>query len=397
MQVRCGALVVVGLAVLLGSSGARAQFGSIGVGESATRGVALLPPTTSAPATLPAPPPAAVNAPLPPGNGTSFITPNTFVAPPPAPACTPLPPAYSTCCSPAATCCCDGQPAPFTPFMLGDFVGFVANNWSDLKIAEGESPRPVNRVFYKFNWYNNVAPAQWADPTQPIHNVNLYRHVFGFEQTFVDGRFSVGLRVPFNTLDADAKSLRPGEEGIDSTQFGNVNGIFKALLWEDRGTGDVLSAGATISLPTASSHLLNPGQSTLLYVQPFGGFLFNNGDLFVQGFVSVTAPVAHAESIVLFTDVGVGYWLYRNPHSGMLTAFVPTVELHIADPLRQADPTVNNFGIYDTLKLHNVFDLTLGGTFEFASRTTLGLGIVFPLTAPRPFDVEALAQLNYRF
>ena len=51
----------------------------------------------------------------------------------------------------------------------------------------------------------------------------------------------------------------------------NVSAIFKALLWEDRPTGDVLSAGVTLSLPTASSRLLNPGQSTLAYAQPFGG------------------------------------------------------------------------------------------------------------------------------
>src|SRR4051812_24805004 len=29
------------------------------------------------------------------------------------------------------------QPAPFTPFMLGDFTGPVANMFSDVKIAEG--------------------------------------------------------------------------------------------------------------------------------------------------------------------------------------------------------------------------------------------------------------------
>src|SRR5262245_17036944 len=45
---------------------------------------------------------------------------------------------------------------PFIPYMLGDFVGPVANLFNDAKIAEGDSPRPVDRVFYRFNWFNNV-------------------------------------------------------------------------------------------------------------------------------------------------------------------------------------------------------------------------------------------------
>ena len=332
-----------------------------------------------------------------PGAAGNAPTNALFLPPGPSGMGYPASPALCPCNPQPAAAPADSPPAPFTPYMLGDFVGFVTNQFSDVKIAEGESPRPTNRVFYKFNWYNNVAPAQWADPTQTIHNVNLYRHVFGVEQTFLDGRMSLGLRVPFNTLVADPKHELIGEQGIDSTQFGNVSAIFKAVLWEDRPSGDLVSAGVTLSLPTASSKLLNPGQSVLAYVQPFGGFIVNRGDFFVQGFVSITAPLASAESIVLFSDVGVGYWLYRDPEDGLLTGFAPTVEIHVADPLRQADSRVLEFGIFDNLKLHNVVDFTMGGTFEFASRATLGLGLVVPVTGPKPFDVEALAQFNYRF
>jgi hypothetical protein len=295
--------------------------------------------------------------------------------------------------------------------MLGDFVGPVANQFSDVKIAEGESPRPVDRVFYKFNYYNNLDKSRWTDPTEPIHNVALFRHVFGMEKTFFDEHVSLGLRVPFYTLDAEAKDFRllpgpltgtpalvPGGPGLNTTQFGNVSAIAKAVLWEDRQTGSLISAGATLSFPTSSSRLINPGSSTLAYAQPFGGFILNRGNLFVQGFTSITLPVAHAESIVLFNDLGVGYYVYRaNARSSWLTAVAPTLEIHIADPLRKADPTVDDFGIFDGVKLHNVVDFTLGSTFEFVDRATLGVGIVLPVTGPKPFDVEVLAQLNYRF
>jgi len=143
------------------------------------------------------------------------------------------------------TCPCQGhQPAPFTPFMLGDFVGPVANLFSDVKIGEGESPRPTDRVFYRFNYHNNIEPNRWTEPTQPIHSVDLYRHTFGMEKTFFDERVSVGLRVPFYTLDADAKefsavtlpggNLRAiqGGPGESTTHFGNLAAIAKGVLWK---------------------------------------------------------------------------------------------------------------------------------------------------------------------
>jgi hypothetical protein len=310
----------------------------------------------------------------------------------------------------ACGACGESRPARFTPFMLGDFVGPVANQFSDVKIAEGESPAPVDRVFFKFNYYNNLEKSRWTDPTQPIHNVDLYRYTFGFEKALFDQKVSLGLRIPFYTLDAEAKDFRlstdangneivvPGGPAIDSTHFGNLTAIFKAVLMEDRDTGSLISGGATLSFPTASSKLINPGQSIVAYIQPFGAFLLNRGDFFVQGFLSLTLPLVHPESDVLFIDLGAGYHVYHaDARSSWLTDIAPTLEMHIADPLHQPDGTISEFGIFDGVKLHNVVDFTFGSTFEFAGRATLGVGLVVPVTGPKPFDVEALVQLNYRF
>jgi hypothetical protein len=318
---------------------------------------------------------------------------------------------------PAGEICCPWQgagamspPPRFTPFMLGDFAGPVANQFSDVKIAEGESPAPVDRVFFKFNYYNNLEKSRWTDPTQPIHNVDLYRYTFGVEKTFFDQRVSLGLRIPFWTLNAEAKEFQlftplvgppfvgPGGPAIDTTQFGNLTAIVKAVLLEDRETGSLFSAGATLSFPTSSSKLINPGQSVVAYMQPFGGFILNRGDLFFQGFLSITFPLISTESIVLFTDLGAGYHVYHSDdRSSWLTDIAPTLEIHVADPLRQPDGGVFEFGIFDGLKLHNVVDFTFGSTFEFRNRATLGVGLVVPVTGPKPFDVEALVQLNYLF
>jgi hypothetical protein len=300
-------------------------------------------------------------------------------------------------------------PRPFTPFMLGDFTGPIGSLFLDLKIAEGQSPRPIDRVYFNFNGYANLNKDQFDNPIQPVHNINLYRWVFGFEKTFMDGTVSLGVRVPFYTITAEGRdftvvptplgpAIGPGDAGQSTTHFGNVSAILKAILWEDRQTGSLLSAGATVSVPTASSQLIDPGPSTLLYLQPFGGFIINRGDFFVQGFTSLILPIARPESIVLFTDVGAGYWLYRDPSaSGLLTGVAPTVEVHVSTPLRQANPNVDLFGIFDRLRLHDVVDFTAGVTFELSGRSTLGLGVAVPVTGPKLFEVEGLAQLNWRF
>ncbi len=268
-----------------------------------------------------------------------------------------MPPPCDSCPNTA----CDGASDQFTPFMLGDFGRIVANLASDIKIAEGESPRPVDRVFYKFNYYNNIDHDRFDRPTSDFNHVDLYRNVFGFEKTVMDGRVSLGRRVPVNTLTSEGKgfvlnpvpgvAVAPGDAGGDTTEFGNVTAVAKAILWENRDRGALLSAGATLTFPTATSKKIEPGPSTLMYMQPYGAFLLTNGDFFVQGFSSITLPVASAESIILFNDVGVGYFVYRS-RGGFITSVAPTVEVHVITPIRQPS-SVTEFGFIDDLRLND--------------------------------------------
>jgi hypothetical protein len=286
--------------------------------------------------------------------------------------------------------------------MLGDFSRTATSLSTDVKIAEGESPRPIDRVFYQFTYYNNIDKERFRDPLEPIHAVDLYRHVFGFEKTLFDGLLSVGVRIPFRTFDGEGKefAVTPGflgqgsvvgpGAGFTDTQFGNVSVIAKAVLLEDRNTGSLISAGASITFPTSDS---NPGSLDTTIAQPFVGYILRKGDFFLQGFTSVTLPFTRVEAIVLYNDVGVGYFIYQDKsHSAWVTAVVPTLELHVNTPLRQGD-----MAFLDDLHLSDTLDLTFGTTFEFANRATFGVGVAVPFTGPRPFDIAALAQLNYRF
>ncbi|HYV36549.1 MAG TPA: hypothetical protein VE988_12630 [Gemmataceae bacterium] len=298
--------------------------------------------------------------------------------------------------SPCNNCACEH----FTPYMLGDFIGPIGSLFCDIKVSEGNSPRPVDRFFFDANYYNNIFADRWKDPAETLKHVDYLRYVFGFEKTFLDGRASVTLRIPFFTIDARASDygLSVGEKDFTSTDLGNISAIFKMVLMEDKSTGSLLSAGATITVPTEATRLMDPGQATLAYVAPFVGYILERGNFFLQGFTSMTLPVARPESILLFNDIGVGYFAYRNDSGwGMVRSIAPTFEVHVLTPLRQADPQQDEFGTFDKFIIHNNVDLTLGATIEFANRSTLGIGFCTPVTGPQPFDFEAIAQFNLRF
>ncbi len=319
-------------------------------------------------------------------------------------------PAAQAACPPANGH--DSVAPPFIPVMFGDFIGPVANLFTDFKVAEGESPRPMDRVFFRYNYYNDISPSQWKDPTQPVHNVNLDLYTFGMEKTFFDGLMSLGVRIPFYTINAEGKDFHigpdpatgavgvvPGGPGFDNTSWGNIVAVAKAVLWEDKPTGDLLSGGVVVSVPTASNVQLDPGISALVYFQPFTGFILTSGDLYVQGFSSMTLPIARPEAFVSFTDIGIGYFVYRDATcSRLISSVAPTFEVHYTAPIRQADPTATLFGTFiDNIHISNTVDLTFGTTFEFRNRATLGLALVVPVTGQRPFDAEGQVQLNLLF
>ncbi len=300
---------------------------------------------------------------------------------------------------------------PFVPFMLGDFIGPLANPMTDLKVAEGESPIPLDRVFYRFNYYNSLSPSVYQSPFQPYKQVNLFTNVFGFEKTFGEW-FSFGVRIPLNGIDAYSRGpyyvripgpgnhvvTVPGVPDYGSTQLGNINSIFKIKLAEDRNAAYLVSAGLAISFPTAATPKIDPGPSTATVLQPFLGGVYTRNRFFVQGFGSMTLPMISIQSLFLFNDVGLGLWAYRDDSpTAILTGIAPTFEAHLNVPVQGSDRVSYIFNRAGTLPFNTQFNLTFGTTFEFAHRATLGLGFVVPTVGPDPFKYEFLAQFNFRF
>src|SRR5262249_47445869 len=111
-----------------------------------------------------------------------------------------------------------------------------------LKVSESDSPRPVDRVYYYYNLFGaiDVAP---DDPSIPKLNVN--RHVVGVEKTFLGGDASIGLRMPFFSF--------AGSDTYSTGFAGDLSVIAKYALFNNRETGNVLTAGVVVTTPTGGS------------------------------------------------------------------------------------------------------------------------------------------------
>jgi hypothetical protein len=278
------------------------------------------------------------------------------------------------------------QPANRTLALVPAVTGF--------KIAENESPRPQDRAYFSFNYFDNLSAAVNRQRDVNLQNVRVYRETFGLEKTFLDGSASVGLRLPLNTLSADSNN--PNLGGSD-TAVGDLALIFKYAVLEDCETGDLLSAGLVVVTPTGPGHFANfdsvlPLHSTTL--QPFVGYVLNLGQFYLHGFSSLDIPTDSRDVTMWYDDVGLGYFAYHHDcPDRFLTAVVPTVEMHLNTPLnhrgvlRSLDPAGTPDGI----------NLTFGTNFEFYNRARLAVGVVTPVTGPRPFDFEVIAQLRLRF
>jgi hypothetical protein len=260
------------------------------------------------------------------------------------------------------------------------------------KITDDDSPAPRDRLYFGFNYYDNLGKAINEHFGVDIHDIRVYRETFGVEKTFLDNNASIGLRLPLNTLSADSGSGLGGT----NTDVGDLTIIGKYAFWRDRQSGDLLSAGLAVTAPTGpdnfASSSIHTIHSTLL--QPFVGYIWNLDKWFVQGFVALEVPTDSTDVTELFNDIAVGYHLYSNTSGDRwITGIVPTFEVHVNTPLNHRGA----FRAGDPAGTPDIVDLTFASTFQLRERSSLAVGFVTPVTGPKPFDFEVMVQFNWLF
>jgi hypothetical protein len=262
------------------------------------------------------------------------------------------------------------------------------------KIADHESPRPLDRAYVGFNFYDDVGASINRRIHSVIHDQRVYRETFAIEKTFLDERASVGLRLPLNTFTGESND--PALNG-SSTDVGDLSIILKYAVWRDHECGNLVSVGLAVTTPTGPSSFAGSNQVAPLHsttLQPYLGYIWNIGEFYLHGFSSIDVPTDERDVTILYDDVGIGYHLYRAPDPcRLITALVPTFEVHVNTPLNHR----GSLRIHDLAGTPDVVDLTLGAYVHFYERARLGLAVAAPVTGPRPYDVEAIAHFEVRF
>jgi hypothetical protein len=275
--------------------------------------------------------------------------------------------------------------------------------------------------------------------------LSIDRYTFGWEKTFVDGRYSVELRVPVNTQLSNHLEVNNDFDAIldgTTTSLGNVAVAVKDLLWN----GECLrfSGGLLIQAPTTGDVTVRDRQTFFsnqvlsidnLYhiryesviLSPFVGADVNlTKRLFTTGFLEFdfdatgshvdilrnlnampeTLPRIHLyQQDLMRADVGTGYWVYRDPQGGGITGLAPVAELHYTTTLNNAQLSSfdrapgNPIVVGNIANRLDILNLVLGSTVEVGHRATLAVAGVVPLRGgdDKPFDWELNLELNYRF
>jgi hypothetical protein len=260
-----------------------------------------------------------------------------------------------------------------------------------LKIGENESPRPQDRIYATYNFFADVN-GSLVVPGLP--NTTVHRETLGLEKTFLDGNASIGLRLPLIQIG--------GPGNIRGQGMGDLTAILKyAIVNEfiERGDGtiaggNVLSAGIAVTAPTGDT-VTYAARTPVIHatmLQPFVGATLTRESWFVQGFSSVAVPTDDRDTTWLFNSLQVGYTLYEDPtQTRILRSLSPILECHVNTPLTNRGLSRLPIGAMDQVSI------TAGTTIGLGRSAVLNLGANVPLTGPKPYSIETIAQLNWRF
>ncbi len=206
--------------------------------------------------------------------------------------------------------------------------------------------------------------------------------MIGFEKTFLDGRASIGMRAPLYS--------QQGDGSFNQQSFGDLGVLFNYAFYLDLNKGNVLSGGLLVTLPTGPAIDTTIGNVHSTALQPFVGYRWNWSDFYVIGFTSLAVPTDARDVTYFFNDVGIGYWIYRAAPDRLISGIAPTVEAHVSTPLNHRQFTDPVYGF-------NEVDMTAGVNIGLRRNSILTFGVATPVTGPRPFGIEAIAQFNFRF
>jgi hypothetical protein len=295
-----------------------------------------------------------------------------------------------------------------------------------LRISENNKALPMDRFYFNFHHFHNAIDVN-PDITSLFYagsSGSINRYTLGVEKTFLDGQWSLDVRLPLAEKYHTANSVFSAEGG----NVGNVGLILKGLLLTtDR---SIWGFGVGLDTPTGSdvtTHLPDADmvfQNESFHLSPFLGFLCAPSDAwFTQGFVEVDIPLNGngvdvldrtsgltnslgnlTDQALLHVDVVGGLWLYRGSPDYGLAGLAAIAELHYTTTVQDGDVISGNaaagsFQIGNLLNRLDIVNVSTGLHLELCRGTTLRAAAVFPVQSrpDNPFDAEVTVSLNKYF
>lgn len=297
-------------------------------------------------------------------------------------------------------------------------------------ISTGESPQPMTRAYARYDYLEIKGPFPSLSPL--VDKIELQSVTLGFEKACWDDHVSIGVRVPFYKSRFSTRTLE--DDGIvadliqdldDRQTLGDVTIILKAAMGNYARIGSVCTVGLAATLPTGKDSTafdLATGveqDKHIGFLQPFLGYLKGWEGAYVQGFSSLLFPIRNGsgdDAIIWHNSIGLGYWAVggsncggscgHGNHLGLLSAVVPTLELHVNSALNNGgqfdyfrDPAADN-SIFVTSRSNLQFSTTVvvtgGINVSCGDNAWATLGAAVPLTE-QPFDYQLVAQINIKF
>lgn len=274
----------------------------------------------------------------------------------------------------------------------------LAPSTHSFKIADNQSPMPQDRLYFTFNYFNNLNAALNRRFESPVDELRAYRYIFGLEKTFDQGNGSVGIQLPLDTLTGESTItghyVKPGGS---STALNDLTVFTKYIVKKNPRTGSLISVGLAVTPRdgadtfAGANYLVAVNDTT---VQPFLGYIWRRGRFYLHGFTAIDVPTSIRDVTMVYNDLGIGYFAYTNPDPrGFLRALVPTFEVHVNDPLTHRD--FDNQ--LDLTATPDVVNLTYGINAMIGPNSIFTFGVVTPVTGPQPFQYELIGLLNFRF
>jgi hypothetical protein len=256
----------------------------------------------------------------------------------------------------------------------------VPGRYSGILITDNDSPRPSDRLYFGFSHYNDIG----SSLNPGLTGIDLNRGMFGFEKTVFGDDLSIGLRVPLVGLNAPF--------GLAAQTVGDLSVLFKYAFVNDRVNQNYLSVGLVVTTPTSSvPGVLSDGSAfpNSVLLQPWTGFVRSFDWGYLQGISNLVVPTDGRDVILLGNSLATGIWLYRGNPDRLLPALTPTFECHVRTPLNNRD---RNGLIF----LQDMVNLTSGLHLRWR-RLVISGAVSVPVVGPRPWNIEAISNVNWRF